>query len=60
MNDKKFIHGNKARVNIDKNFIPRFTNYVVNDYTTADGNVYYNRLDDDADFCRNEVNENQK
>ncbi|MCL2078071.1 MAG: hypothetical protein FWH08_06685 [Oscillospiraceae bacterium] len=58
-NNKKFLHGNKARIKPDKDVIPRFTNYVVNDYITRDGTVMH-RLDDDAEFTQSEVNQNQK
>ena len=40
--------------------IPMYQNYVVNDYkTTKYGNVF-NRLEDDAQFCKNEVSRNAK
>ena len=60
MDKKKFLHGNKTRISGEMNMVPRFTNYVVNDYTTRDGTVYRHRLDDDADFTRDEVNDNKK
>ena len=60
MDAKKYLHGNKARINPDKTLTPRFTNYVVNNYVTRDGTVYYNRLNDDADFVMKEVNDNKK
>jgi len=60
MDNKKFLHGNKARINPAQNLVPRFTNYVVNDYITRDGTVYRHLLDDDADFTLKEVNDNKK
>lgn len=57
MDEKKFLHGNKARVNPEKNISPRFTNFVSNDYLTD----YYHTLDDeDVINQKNEVDGNQK
>jgi hypothetical protein len=58
MDNKKYLHGNKARINPAEDIVPRFTNYVLNDYVTRDGTVYY-RLEDDAEFAKNEVDKNQ-
>ncbi len=57
--DKNILHGNKAKMRPDQSLTPRFTNYVVNDYVTRDGTVY-NRLGDDAEFCKKEVDSNKK
>ena len=59
MNGKNFFHGNKARIDSNKSVVPRFTNYVINDYKNLDDRVY-NRLNDDAEFCKKEVDDNQK
>jgi len=62
MNEKKILHGNKARINPDKSVTPRFANYVINDYETrgSHGDVVFNRLEDDAEFCKKEVDDNKK
>jgi len=59
MDNKKILHGNRARIKPSEPVVPRFTNYVINDYITRDGTVMH-RLDDDAEFAKNEVDRNQK
>lgn len=59
INGKNVLHGNKAKINPAKSVNPRFSNYIVNDYTTLDGTVV-NRLDDHAEFCKKEVDDNKK
>ncbi|MCL2696453.1 MAG: hypothetical protein FWE74_00060 [Oscillospiraceae bacterium] len=58
MNGKKYLHGNNTRMKPDKSITPRFTNYVVNNYTTRDGTVYYH-LPDDAEVAKKEVDDNK-
>lgn len=59
MNDKRILHGNNAKIEAEKQVTPRFTNYVLNDNSVR-GSVVYNRLNDDAEFCKNEVDANKK
>lgn len=58
-NEKNVLHGNKAKISPDKNVTPRFSNYIINDYKTVNGTVI-NRLDDHVEFCKKEVDDNQK
>lgn len=57
--DIKKIHGNSAKVPQGTRITPMFGNYVVNDYK-AGQNAVYNRLEDDAEFCKREVDANKK
>ena len=70
---KNILHGNKARIDGTRNFIPRFTNFVAADIPPGsnvppEANLdfaqreyaSYNRITDDADFCRKEVDDNKK
>ncbi|MCL2698601.1 MAG: hypothetical protein FWE74_11055 [Oscillospiraceae bacterium] len=60
MDNKKFLHGNRARINPEQTIIPRFTNYVASNYETSDGTVSYGTPYDDAEFNRAEVSDNKK
>ena len=56
------LHGNNARIAPKRKVIPQFENYVINDYRTelyGNGRSYH-RLDDDADFAKDEVDANEK
>ena len=62
MNEKK-LHGNQAKIDLSKSakyVNPLFENYVINDYRTSRYGGVYNRLEDDAEFCKREVDDNKK
>lgn len=59
LNGKNVLHGNKAKINPSKHVTPRFSNYIINDFAERD-NVLVNRLDDHAEFCKKEVDDNKK
>ena len=59
MDKNKKLHGNNARIDIEKHVTPRFENYVINDYEIEDGELI-SRLPDDADFTKKEVDDNKK
>jgi hypothetical protein len=59
MNEKK-LNGNNAKITPAKYVNPLFENYVINDYRTSRYGGVYNRLEDDAEFCKKEVDDNKK
>lgn len=58
-NDKVILHGNNAKINPRKDIVSRGLNYGLTNYTEA-SDLVYNRLDDDAEFCKREVDANKK
>jgi len=60
MDAKKIINGSKSHIKPDKILAPRFTNYVVNDYTTRDGTFYHNPHDEDPETAKKDVDNNPK
>jgi len=56
----KKLHGNNARIPQGTHINPMFANYVVDDYKTTSYGRVYNRLQDDAEFAKREVDANKK
>jgi hypothetical protein len=59
MDDRNILHGNNARISGRRNVVPRFVNYVANDFISRN-QAEYDRFDDGAEFCKKEVDDNQK
>ena len=57
MDDKIILHGNHAKIDSKKKISPRDLCYVAVQNTK---NKSDEQLEADADFCRDEVNANQK
>ncbi|MCL2035779.1 MAG: hypothetical protein FWG83_00110 [Oscillospiraceae bacterium] len=61
MNENKKLHGNHARIDPKKHVTPVFQSLILNDYRDeryGNGRSYH-RLDDDADFAKQEVDDNE-
>jgi len=54
------MHGNSAKIREGTQITPMFGEYVVNDYKTTSYGRVYNRLQDDAEFSKREVDANKK
>jgi hypothetical protein len=59
MDDRNILHGNNARIDGKRNVVPRFINYVANDFISR-SQAEYDRFDDGVEFCKKEVDDNQK
>ncbi|MDR0821690.1 MAG: hypothetical protein LBN40_04405 [Oscillospiraceae bacterium] len=62
--NKNVLHGNVAKVPHGHGFVPRFTNYVGNErgireFREGAVSSMYNKLGDDAEFMKNQVDDVQ-
>ena len=64
MNDKSpkiiYLHGNNAKVDQQKEIIPKYCTYPITDNATNKNGCVLNKTDEDAVLAKREVDDNKK